>query len=56
MTASALELCDCCEVEAAHPASRAGYCTQCEEAARAGHPCWHDEQVAVRADASWNRR
>lgn len=42
MTADALTLCNCCDVEPMAPGSRAGYCTDCEASARAGQPCWHE--------------
>ncbi len=38
---NALELCNCCDVNRMDPASPAGYCRECEAAARAGDECWH---------------
>lgn len=43
-TPNALTLCNCCDVNEADPDSRAGYCSECEGAARAGEPCWHDRR------------
>ena len=42
---NALELCNCCDAEKAAPASAAGYCTDCEQAGRAGRTCEHDRDV-----------
>lgn len=39
---NALELCNCCDVNDAAPTSRAGYCDECERAAREGERCGHD--------------
>lgn len=43
-TIRAIDLCNCCDIDAAVPGNPAGYCESCDAAARDGRMCDHDSE------------